>query len=147
DVYKRQWDEMWTLYAASDVVVGRAGALTCAEIMRMRKPALLVPHPACADQHQLFNATELERLGAAVVVEQKNLSSKGTTSLLSLLLNSRRREKAVEVYEKNDSLRVAEEKIAEEIVREVLEDNRDGKISQVVANRRTRSFVFDCGAA
>lgn len=54
--------------ARADLVICRAGATTCAELVAGRKPALLVPFAAAADNHQEFNARELEKAGGAEVI-------------------------------------------------------------------------------
>ena len=58
----------------ADVVVGRAGANSISEIAAHSKPAILVPSPFSANNHQQKNAELLERMGAARVIEQKDLS-------------------------------------------------------------------------
>jgi UDP-N-acetylglucosamine--N-acetylmuramyl-(pentapeptide) pyrophosphoryl-undecaprenol N-acetylglucosamine transferase len=63
--------EMGTLLSAADLVISRAGAGAIAELIRCCVPSILVPYPYASDNHQLANAREHERLGAAVVVEQK----------------------------------------------------------------------------
>ena len=64
-------DDMPTALAAAALVVGRAGALTLAELAMMARPAILIPLPTAAADHQTRNATEFARAGAAVVVEQR----------------------------------------------------------------------------
>jgi UDP-N-acetylglucosamine--N-acetylmuramyl-(pentapeptide) pyrophosphoryl-undecaprenol N-acetylglucosamine transferase len=59
---------------AADLVVGRAGATTLAELAAAGRPAVLVPLPTAADDHQRKNARVLERAGAAVVLDQTALS-------------------------------------------------------------------------
>lgn len=59
--------------SAADVVVGRAGAGTLAELVRCLTPSILVPYPHSADGHQLENALDMERRGCAVVIEQKRI--------------------------------------------------------------------------
>jgi UDP-N-acetylglucosamine--N-acetylmuramyl-(pentapeptide) pyrophosphoryl-undecaprenol N-acetylglucosamine transferase len=49
-------DDMATAYAESDLVVARAGALTLAELAIAGKPAILIPLPTAADDHQRKNA-------------------------------------------------------------------------------------------
>lgn len=63
-----------TAYAAADVVVARAGANTVMELFRLGKPALLVPYPFAADDHQTANARFLEEQGQARVVQEKDLT-------------------------------------------------------------------------
>lgn len=58
--------------AKADLVICRAGATTCAELVAGRKPALLVPFAAAADNHQEFNARELEKAGGAEVILEKD---------------------------------------------------------------------------
>ncbi len=65
--------EMGALLSAADLVISRAGAGAIAELIRCCVPGILVPYPHASDDHQLANAREHERLGAALVVEQKRL--------------------------------------------------------------------------
>lgn len=59
----------------ADLVVCRSGASTLAELAAVGKPAILIPLPHAADDHQLKNARAFEAAGAAVVLEQKNANS------------------------------------------------------------------------
>ncbi len=61
--------EMQLAYAAADVVVSRAGALSISELCLAAKPALLVPSPNVAEDHQTKNAMALVNQGAAVLVK------------------------------------------------------------------------------
>ncbi len=60
---------------AADLIVCRAGAMTLTEIAAMKKTAILVPSPYVAYNHQYYNAKALSDAGAAVLVEEANLSS------------------------------------------------------------------------
>ena len=64
-------EDMALAYAACDVVVCRAGAITLAELAVVQKPAILVPYPYAAAGHQLHNAEYIANKGAAVVVTEK----------------------------------------------------------------------------
>src|SRR5205085_3493387 len=55
-------------YGKADAVVCRAGATTIAELTSLGKPAILVPYPYAADDHQRANAESLVRAGAAAMV-------------------------------------------------------------------------------
>ncbi|MCL4404141.1 UDP-N-acetylglucosamine--N-acetylmuramyl-(pentapeptide) pyrophosphoryl-undecaprenol N-acetylglucosamine transferase [Patescibacteria group bacterium] len=68
-------DEIKNAYAAADIVVSRTGASSIAEIAAFGKPAVLVPIPAnVAGEHQVLNASEYAKTGAAVVLEEANLT-------------------------------------------------------------------------
>ena len=71
---------------AADLVVCRAGATTLAELTAAGRPAVLVPLPTAADDHQRKNAEVLGAAGAAEVLEQKDLASEAlATRIVSLL--------------------------------------------------------------
>ena len=57
--------------AAADIVISRAGAVTLAELARMRAVAVLIPSPNVTDNHQYKNAKVLADKGAAVIIEEK----------------------------------------------------------------------------
>jgi UDP-N-acetylglucosamine--N-acetylmuramyl-(pentapeptide) pyrophosphoryl-undecaprenol N-acetylglucosamine transferase len=71
--------EMDLALGAATVAVSRAGASSSAELAAMRLPAILIPFPAAADNHQFFNAKAFADDGAAVLMEQ----SKGTAAELA----------------------------------------------------------------
>ena len=67
-------DRIGALLSAADLVVSRAGAGTLAELIRCETPAILVPYPQAADEHQRANAAFFERQGGGIVVEQTGLA-------------------------------------------------------------------------
>jgi UDP-N-acetylglucosamine--N-acetylmuramyl-(pentapeptide) pyrophosphoryl-undecaprenol N-acetylglucosamine transferase len=68
-------DRMAELLSAADLVVSRAGAGTLAELIRCETPAILVPYPHAANDHQRPNAAFFERQGGGFVVEQTGLDN------------------------------------------------------------------------
>lgn len=78
-------DDMASLYAAASLVVCRAGATTLAEITARGLPAILVPYPYAAENHQEANARILESKGAAAVILDKNVETELPDVLLPLL--------------------------------------------------------------
>jgi len=62
-------------YAASDLVLARAGASTLGELAALGKPAILVPYPHAADDHQAANAQRFAAAGAAVMLADRELSN------------------------------------------------------------------------
>ena len=63
------------MHFAADLVISRAGALTLAELEAVGRAAVLIPSPNVAENHQYFNAMELQKADAAVVIEEKDLTA------------------------------------------------------------------------
>ena len=80
--------EMDLALGAATVAVSRAGASSLAETAAMRLPALLVPFPAAADNHQFFNAIAFEKTGAAKLLEQKNSTPEKVAANLTELVEN-----------------------------------------------------------
>ncbi|GJQ21565.1 MAG: UDP-N-acetylglucosamine--N-acetylmuramyl-(pentapeptide) pyrophosphoryl-undecaprenol N-acetylglucosamine transferase [Bacteroidia bacterium] len=68
-------------YAAADLVVCRAGATTLAELTGAAKPAVLIPYPHAAGDHQTRNAESLVRAAAAVLIQERELGRLGSVVL------------------------------------------------------------------
>ena len=68
-------NDMDTCMAAADLVVCRSGANALAELEMLGKPSILIPSPIVAGNHQYHNAMVLGKAGAAVVIEQKDITS------------------------------------------------------------------------
>lgn len=66
-------DQMGDVISAADLVISRAGAGSIAEIVRCRAPAILIPYPYAADDHQRANARMHEQHGAGMVLEQEKI--------------------------------------------------------------------------
>jgi UDP-N-acetylglucosamine--N-acetylmuramyl-(pentapeptide) pyrophosphoryl-undecaprenol N-acetylglucosamine transferase len=92
DAYKSCWtgsfiQSMAHAYAAADLVVCRAGAMTIAELCIMGKPAVFVPFPFAAEDHQTVNAMHLVENGAALLVKDKEAAEKLIPMVIELLEN------------------------------------------------------------
>ena len=81
-------DDMDTCLAAADIVICRSGAITLSEIQNCGKPAILIPSPYVAENHQFHNAMALKKVGAAEVIEEKNLSSESLISAVSSMIDN-----------------------------------------------------------
>jgi UDP-N-acetylglucosamine--N-acetylmuramyl-(pentapeptide) pyrophosphoryl-undecaprenol N-acetylglucosamine transferase len=79
-------EDMPAAFARADLVACRSGASTVAEIAAAGKPAVFVPFPRAADDHQRVNAEALERAGAAVVVEESKLEGVWLAETIAALL-------------------------------------------------------------
>ena len=79
-------NNMPELLAAADLVISRAGALTLAELEAEGRAAVLIPSPNVAENHQYYNAMELQKAGAAVVIEEKDLTGEALVATVADLL-------------------------------------------------------------
>ncbi len=78
--------DMATAYRDADLVVSRAGATTLAELAVLGKPAILIPFPYAADDHQTTNAAFLAQGGAALMFQERDLDApKLRTEIVGLL--------------------------------------------------------------
>lgn len=79
-------NNMPELLAAADLVIARSGALTLAELEVMGRASILIPSPNVAENHQYYNAMELQKAGAAVVIEEKDLTAEKLIETVQQLL-------------------------------------------------------------
>ena len=84
-------EDMPAAFARADLLVCRSGASTVAEVTAAGKPAIFVPFPRAADDHQRVNAEALARVGAAVVVEESKLEGVWLAETIAALLGDVRR--------------------------------------------------------
>ncbi len=93
-------DEMPSLMKSSDIIISRSGAITLAEITALGRPAILVPSPNVANNHQEYNAKVLEKHGAAVVLLEKQFNYKNLIDLLLSFKNDKIKLEAMGVNSK-----------------------------------------------
>ena len=84
-------DDMPAAFARADLIVCRSGASTVAEVAAAGKPAIFVPLPTAADDHQRHNAETLANAGAAVLLPQTELTPDRLTNDIASLLRNRDR--------------------------------------------------------
>ena len=70
-------DDMAAAYDWADLVICRAGATTVCEIAAAGKPAIFIPFPHAVDDHQTHNAQWLSDAGAALLIQQRDLTAQG----------------------------------------------------------------------
>ncbi|MBQ3416311.1 MAG: undecaprenyldiphospho-muramoylpentapeptide beta-N-acetylglucosaminyltransferase [Ruminococcus sp.] len=91
-------DNMDECLAACDLVISRAGAITLSEVQAKGRPAVLIPSPFVAENHQFHNAMSMVNQKAAMIIEQKNLTGEKLIETVDQMLT----DKAVlEEYRKN----------------------------------------------
>jgi len=119
-------DDMVTACAAADLIVGRAGASSTAEIAVLGKPSILVPYPHATDNHQEQNARAFEEVGGAVVVLDQECTGARLAQEIRGLIGDRARlggmAKAVAALAKP----MAADAIAEEILVLAFESDSGG---------------------
>ncbi len=79
-------DNMPDCIAAADLLICRAGAITLSELQVQGKPAVLIPSPNVAENHQYYNALALSSRGAAFLLEEKDLTGESLCKLVFGLL-------------------------------------------------------------
>lgn len=108
-------DRMDLAYTLADVIVGRAGALTISELCLVGKPAILIPSPNVAEDHQTKNAQALADKSAAMMIPNSEASARLMKEALELLNDEAR------CRQLSTNIRtLAKPNAAEEIAREVL---------------------------
>lgn len=87
--------DMASAYASSKLVIARAGASTVAELAALGRPAIFIPFPFAADDHQTRNAESLESAGAAICVQERDLSPDKMVALIRELLGDEAKRRAM----------------------------------------------------
>lgn len=106
--------DMAGAYSAADLIVARAGAATISELQLLGAPAVLVPSPNVAEDHQRKNAQALADRDAAVMVLDADARTQLCPTVLSLLSDAHRRE-MLGANAAKMALRESDERIADEI--------------------------------
>jgi UDP-N-acetylglucosamine--N-acetylmuramyl-(pentapeptide) pyrophosphoryl-undecaprenol N-acetylglucosamine transferase len=75
-------------YAATDLAIARAGTMTLAELFAWNIPAVLVPLPSAAADHQTLNARTLEQAGAAILLPQREMTGARVGQTVASLLSA-----------------------------------------------------------
>jgi UDP-N-acetylglucosamine--N-acetylmuramyl-(pentapeptide) pyrophosphoryl-undecaprenol N-acetylglucosamine transferase len=108
--------EMDLAYAAADVVISRAGALSIAELAQVAKPVILVPSPNVAEDHQTKNAMALVNVNAAILVKDIDAKNNLITETLNLINDSNKQVDLVKNIS-NFALPNAAELIVDEVIK------------------------------
>ncbi|QEK39437.1 UDP-N-acetylglucosamine--N-acetylmuramyl-(pentapeptide) pyrophosphoryl-undecaprenol N-acetylglucosamine transferase [Candidatus Sneabacter namystus] len=111
---KRFFDDIHKRYNKADIVICRSGASTIEEIVALAKPAIFVPFPFAAQNHQLYNAQFLSNLGAAWTVEQNAHAAKFIAQILFEIVSNPRKLRSV--VEKLIKLRDSKRKKIRDII-------------------------------
>lgn len=110
--------EMQQAYAAADVVISRAGAMSVAELCLVKKPVVFVPYPFAAEDHQTVNAQHLVRKGAALMVKDSEAKEALVQTIINLAADEQKQnnlKRAIAPLGVTD----ADRRIAEEILKTI----------------------------
>ena len=99
----------------SDLVLCRSGAMTITEISIAGKPAIFIPLPTAAENHQEYNAKVLEKQGAAKIVKDQELSEKTLNELIKSMMSDSQKLKQMGENAKKISIPNVEDRIYAEI--------------------------------
>ena len=120
-------DRMDLVYAAADLAIARAGALTLAELTACGLPSILIPYPFAAGDHQRKNAADLVAQKMAVIIDDKDLRAVDLLDEAVALHRSERFQQMKRtITEWNHGRRPAAEVIAEDIVNLICEVRKAG---------------------
>lgn len=103
-------------YAAADLVISRAGALSCSELMATGKPSILIPSPSVAGDHQARNAASMVQKGAARLLKDDEAIGSLTDTVKGVINNEDQlalMSKAAESLAKEDAAKLIAEYIIE----------------------------------
>lgn len=78
-------------YAAADVIISRAGAISVSELCIVGKPVIFIPSPNVAEDHQTKNAKAVADKGAAILIREKDLETDFEKQFLALISNEEKR--------------------------------------------------------
>lgn len=120
-------DEMGAAYGMADLAVSRAGATTLAELTARGIPAVLVPYPYGTDDHQYKNARELSESGAAVVIEERFLSTGRLSSVFSDMVKEKTRLARMGLMSRAMGRPAAAQAVVD-ITLKLLDDKKNGKL-------------------
>ena len=105
--------EMAPLYETADLAICRSGASTCAELGIFGVPALLIPYPHAASDHQTANAYALEKLGAADLIQETNCTVEWLTDYIRSQKDDPARLGKMRTHARREDSLSAAEKLAE----------------------------------
>lgn len=103
-ITKEYINNMYTCLSAADLIISRAGAMTLTEITEAGRASILIPFPQAAENHQYYNALTLSKSGAAILIEDKDLTGEKLLEEVKKLYENR--EKLIEMGKQAKSQRV-----------------------------------------
>ena len=106
---------MEEVMTASDLAVCRSGALTVTELGIVGLPAILIPFPFAAENHQFFNAKTIEDTAAGIIIEEKDLTSELLKNKIDELMKDKEKLTSMAAKAKKEEMKDAMKNIMKEI--------------------------------
>ncbi len=111
-------DNMAVAYSAADLIISRAGGSTISELIALNKPAVLVPSPNVAEDHQTKNALSLSEKGAAKLIKDVDAEASLMSSALNILQSEaqlRELTQGIQAFPKHDAAKEIVDQIFEQL--------------------------------
>ncbi|MGL5347306.1 MAG: undecaprenyldiphospho-muramoylpentapeptide beta-N-acetylglucosaminyltransferase [Peptostreptococcaceae bacterium] len=128
-------EDMANALAASDLVIGSAGAISLAEITALGKPTIIIPKAYTAENHQEYNAKSVEKQGAGIAILEKNLTPETLNDAVFKLLGDR--EALIEMAQRSKEIGKPEaiDLIYNEVIKIYNDNNKQKKSSKSQKNK------------
>ena len=108
---------MGAAFSMADIIICRAGATTIAEITAIGIPAILIPYPHAADNHQYWNAMELASNGGGYLLQQIDLTPEKIIELITDLFNNKEKYDRMKMFNKEMGMPNAAMRVVDNICR------------------------------
>lgn len=128
-------EDMANALAASDLVIGSAGAISLAEITALGKPSIIIPKAYTAENHQEYNAKSIEKQGAGIAILEKDLTPQNLNETVFKLLGDK--EKLIDMA--NASMEIGKPEAIDLIYNEIMniyKANNKQKVSSKKENKK-----------
>ncbi|CEH35501.1 undecaprenyldiphospho-muramoylpentapeptide beta-N-acetylglucosaminyltransferase [Romboutsia lituseburensis] len=128
-------EDMANALAASDLVIGSAGAISLAEITALGKPSIIIPKAYTAENHQEYNAKSIEKQGAGIAILEKDLTPQNLNETVFKLLGDK--EKLIDMA--NASMEIGKPEAIDLIYNEIMniyKANNKQKVSNKKENKK-----------
>lgn len=128
-------EDMANALAASDLVIGSAGAISLAEITALGKPSIIIPKAYTAENHQEYNAKSIEKQGAGIAILEKDLTPQNLNETVFKLLGDK--EKLIDMA--NASMEIGKPEAIDLIYNEIMniyKANNKQKVSNKEENKK-----------
>ena len=110
-------DDMGAAFSMADIIICRAGATTIAEITAIGIPAILIPYPYAADNHQYWNAMELVSNGGGYLLQQLDLTPEKIVELITDLFNNKEKYDRMKMFSRRMGVPNASVNVVDSICR------------------------------